>query len=326
MSRKLRVGYVREHFSSPFLKLASKDSTSFELIECGGGTGQMISGLREGRLDLVIALTEALITGIAKKLDTEDEEGDYKLIGTYVTSPMTWAVIAGKNTKYNSIGDLRGSKIGISRHGSGSEIMSYYMVHLYGEGAYHSNGTEKDSIEPFGPVEFVVNNDFVTLRQSVNDGSTSVFLWEFFTTKPFTSAGTDEVRFIETVPTPWPSWSIAANPSSASVKAQITTFLTSLETEVHAFNLPETQLADVEFIHETYGLKKEDASSWLNSVKYPKGKLMDIKKETVLKTLDILVTAGTLKSPEKGWDPNRFIDRSLVQELSEGTYGKEEGW
>ena len=39
-----------------------------------------------------------------------------------------------------------------------------------------------------------VNNDIHGLVDSVNDGSTSAFMWEWFTTKPYVDSG--EVRFI----------------------------------------------------------------------------------------------------------------------------------
>lgn len=59
-----------------------------------GGTGQLISALKANEIDVAIALTEALITGIVKKT------AEYKLVGTYVTSSLNWAVIAGKETRY----------------------------------------------------------------------------------------------------------------------------------------------------------------------------------------------------------------------------------
>jgi len=40
----------------------------------------------------------------------------------------------------------------------------------------------------------LVNNDIHGLINSVNNGSTSAFMWEWFTTKPFVDAG--EVRFV----------------------------------------------------------------------------------------------------------------------------------
>lgn len=39
-----------------------------------------------------------------------------------------------------------------------------------------------------------VNNDIRGLIDSVNDGTTSAFMWEWFTTKPYQDAG--EARFV----------------------------------------------------------------------------------------------------------------------------------
>lgn len=41
---------------------------------------------------------------------------------------------------------------------------------------------------------YEVNNDIRGLIDSVNDASTSAFMWEWFTTKPFVDAG--EARFV----------------------------------------------------------------------------------------------------------------------------------
>lgn len=43
-----------------------------------------------------------------------------------------------------------------------------------------------------------MNNDIRGLIDSVNDGSTSAFMWEWFTTKPYADAG--EVRFVSASP------------------------------------------------------------------------------------------------------------------------------
>lgn len=57
MSQKLRVGWHREHFLSPLLQSAEKDAGStFELVECPGGTGEMQVKLRAGEIDLCIGM------------------------------------------------------------------------------------------------------------------------------------------------------------------------------------------------------------------------------------------------------------------------------
>ncbi|KAA1082300.1 hypothetical protein PGTUg99_032201 [Puccinia graminis f. sp. tritici] len=124
-TKKLLVGYVPEHFSAPLLQLLEHDKELAEWVELvpnPSGTGQMISALKERSIHLAVALTESLIAGIILG------KGDYKLIGTYVTSPLNWAVITGANTKYKSIADLKGQKMGISRPGSGSQVMASVMA------------------------------------------------------------------------------------------------------------------------------------------------------------------------------------------------------
>ncbi|KAA1082465.1 hypothetical protein PGT21_004168 [Puccinia graminis f. sp. tritici] len=124
-TKKLLVGYVPEHFSAPLLQLLENDKELAEWVELvpnPSGTGQMISALKERSIHLAVALTESLIAGIILG------KGDYKLIGTYVTSPLNWAVITGANTKYKSIADLKGQKMGISRPGSGSQVMASVMA------------------------------------------------------------------------------------------------------------------------------------------------------------------------------------------------------
>ena len=70
-----------------------------------------MSRLKANEIDVAIALTESLIAGIAK------QTAEFKLVGTYVTSPLNWAVIVGKESKYQKLEDLRGEKIGVSRIG-----------------------------------------------------------------------------------------------------------------------------------------------------------------------------------------------------------------
>lgn len=46
----------------------------------------MITAFKERKIDVAIALTEALIAGIALG------KGDYKFVGTYVLTPLNWSV------------------------------------------------------------------------------------------------------------------------------------------------------------------------------------------------------------------------------------------
>ncbi|TFK92669.1 periplasmic binding protein-like II [Polyporus arcularius HHB13444] len=286
----LRIGYVREHFSSPLLQFAEADGgKSFTLVECPSGTGQLIGRLENDEIDVAIALTDPLISGIAKGSKA------YKLVGSYVTTPLNWAVITGKNSKYNSISDLKGTTIGISRYGSGSQTMAYVMALQQGW--------------PTNELKFQVNNDIRGLINSVNDGSTSAFMWEWFTTKPFVDAG--EARFIGSVPTPWPSWLIAAHPTRAPADA-LKPFLATLTTYVRAFDSPESRnSADVDFIKEKFGYPEEDIKAWLKTVGYPQD-CAAIPRQVILETLDVLLKAGFVQSPEGGFDVAQFVNTDIT--------------
>jgi hypothetical protein len=91
MSTKLRIGYVPEHFSLPILLLAKTKwgQEHLELVSQPSGTGQMLTSFDaedpdNRKIDVAVALTEALIAGIAKG------RTDYELTGTYVKSSLNW--------------------------------------------------------------------------------------------------------------------------------------------------------------------------------------------------------------------------------------------
>ncbi|TFK75182.1 periplasmic binding protein-like II [Pluteus cervinus] len=289
----LRVGYVREHFSSPLLQFEAVDKgNTFTLVECPSGTGQLISRLTNDEIDIAVALTDPLIAGIAKGSTA------YKLVGSYVSTPLNWAVITGKETAYTSIQDLQNTKLGISRHGSGSQTMAYVMA--------LQQGWPTDSLQ------FQVNNDIAGLIASVNDGSTSAFMWEWFTTKPFVDAG--QARFIGSVPTPWPSWMIAAHPSPGRApKEAVKTFLQGLTKYINSFNSEAGRAgANQEFIKEKFGYPLEDIEAWLLTVGYPDDCAV-IPGDVIRNTLEVLQKAGAIQTPSSGgYQLEQFVDTEVA--------------
>ncbi|EGN91922.1 hypothetical protein SERLA73DRAFT_191847 [Serpula lacrymans var. lacrymans S7.3] len=289
----LRVGYVREHFSSPLLQYALADQEkTFTLVECPSGTGQLISRLTNDEIDIAIALTDPLISGIAKGSQA------YKLVGSYVSTPLNWAVITGKDSKYKAITDLKDTTIGISRPGSGSQTMAYVMA--------LQQGWDTSSLK------FQVNNDIHGLIKSVNDDSTSAFMWEWFTTKPYADSG--DVRFIGSVPTPWPSWMIAAHPSAERANpSAVREFLSNLSGYVRSFGSEEQRKsASVEFIKDKFGYPEEDIRAWLKTVAYPSD-CAEIQTQVVSDTLRVLEQAGVVSAPEGGFDLAQFFNIEIVK-------------
>ncbi len=98
-------------------------------------------------------------------------------------------------------------------------------------------------------------------------------MWEWYTTKPYVDSG--EVRFIGSVPTPWPSWTIAASTNTALAEgdargAVLAEFLSRLQQSIHEFANPETRASGKakQFIVNHHGYKEEDVESWLNTVRW----------------------------------------------------------
>jgi hypothetical protein len=87
----------------------------------------MIEMLEQGALDVATPVTDAAVVAKYRRRS-------FDLIGTWVSSPLTWAVVAAGNSNHSSLTDLIKSQvrnsidIGISRPGSGSETMASYLI------------------------------------------------------------------------------------------------------------------------------------------------------------------------------------------------------
>lgn len=85
------------------------------------------------------------------------------------------------------------------------------------------------------------------------------------------------------MPTPWPSWLIAARPDAPT--EQLTVFLKTLTKYVGEFDSAEKRATDnVEFIKKTFGYPEADITEWLKTVSYPSD-CLSISSEVISKTL-----------------------------------------
>lgn len=127
----------------------------------------MVKSLEASEIDIAIGLTEGWIAALGAGSPY------FKLVGKYVSTPLCWAISAGaKQTRINSIADLKNGKLGISRIGSGSYVMGFVLA--------EQQGWLEVGKEPF---DFKILNDFKGLRDGVNNGTADAFMWEIFTTK-----------------------------------------------------------------------------------------------------------------------------------------------
>ena len=120
------------------------------------GTGKMLDMIEEGSVDLAITVADAFIAGKAKGRPIQ-------ICGTWVQSPLVWAIAgAGTNGSFDTFEKLgrrkmnnrEGLSFGISRLGSGSHTMAFYLA--------QQNNIPKSSLS------FAVQNDFKSLRKGEN--------------------------------------------------------------------------------------------------------------------------------------------------------------
>ena len=81
----------------------------------------MIVSLAANEIDVAIGLTEGWVAGLAKHLASytnSSEKAPYKIVGTYVETPLCWAISTGANRPdITSVDVLCGKKMGVSRIG-----------------------------------------------------------------------------------------------------------------------------------------------------------------------------------------------------------------
>lgn len=253
----------------------------FPVVE---GSGRLIKLLNEGTVDIAVGLTEAFVADIAKGNKA------YSVVGTYVESPLCWAISSGSDrSDINSADDLAGKDIGVSRIGSGSYVMSFVL------------GLQKKFPEPYFN-DFKVLHNFQNLRDSVNQKyvdetdvkvDSDAFMWEHFTSKKFYDCG--EIKRVGEIYTPWPSWVVSVNQDVLDNKrAQVQAFLGAVRQGV-AYFLKHPEIA-VEHISTHLPYTVDDAREWMKTVKFNEAiGTKPIEWDTVVKnTSEVLKTAGVI--------------------------------
>lgn len=284
MTKRLRVGYVPEHFSTPLHFAQKHHNLNAELIPEPLGTGALTSRLKapssdSNAVDVAIGLTEGFIADLGKARIAGEKTG-YGIVGTYVESPLCWAIVTGANRKkLKSVKDLRGKRVGVSRIGSGSYVMSYVLADQHG---WLEQGKE--------PFDIVVAGDFASLRRSVReegDTPAEFFMWEHFTTRKYWENG--ELNRIGEIYTPWSSWLITARDSESE---HLQKFLQGVNKGIVTFKTEPEEA--VKFITETMHYSEADAREWMAGVRFSQDvSLLDMGM--VDRTVGVLSKAGVLK-------------------------------
>ncbi|MDP5010853.1 MAG: ABC transporter substrate-binding protein [Crocinitomicaceae bacterium] len=187
----LKIGGVPEHFNLPW-RLAIEEGRFREIgldlhwSDMGGGTGQMIRGLQTGALDIAVLLTEGITKSILEGLNA-------KIIQIYVVSPLHWGIHVPFKSDFKTVDELKNQTFAISREGSGSHLMTYVKASQEG---WDTNA-----------LKFNVVGDIYGGLWALEHNEAQAFLWEKYTTFPYTEQG--KCRYIDEVVTPWPCFVIA---------------------------------------------------------------------------------------------------------------------
>ncbi|KAH8664194.1 hypothetical protein BX600DRAFT_512256 [Xylariales sp. PMI_506] len=301
--KPIRIGFVPEHFSTPLHFAQKYFGLAATLLPFPSGTGHMITALRAGEIDVGIGLTEAWVAGLGK----EDTPGDggYRIVGTYVETPLCWAISTGaQRPEISSVSSLKGSKIGISRLGSGSQVMGYVLADQ--QGWLASDATLE---QPYK--DFVILQNFANLRNAVNDGTADFFMWEHFTSKRYYDSG--EIRKIGEIYTPWSSWKIVASTSTfkTAQDARLRDLFAKLDQGVKYFT--EHQEEAVEWISTNLDYSVEDAREWLATVLFA-GETAGVNVKVIESCIETLRKAGVLVEG-KGLQATDMLVTGLGEQL-----------
>jgi len=268
----LKIGGVPEHFNLPW-RLAIEEgrfrNIGLELhwSDMTGGTGQMIKGLDLGTLDVAVLLTEGITKAILDGLKA-------RIIQVYVTTPLRWGVHVPFHSDINKVDQLEGQTFAISREGSGSHLMAFV----------------KAKQEGWNPAELKFNivGDVYGGLWALEHDQAQAFLWEKYTTHPFTEQ--QKCRYIDEVVTPWPCFVIAVREEVLEkYPALLKEMCYIVNQKAKEVKLDEDS---VEVISWRYNLRSGQVANWLietdwnyDAIEYP---LAFDKTVRYLKQLDLV--------------------------------------
>jgi hypothetical protein len=146
------------------------------------------------------------------------------------------------------------------------------------------------------PFEFTVRNDFKSMRDGVNDGSSDYFMWETFTTKPYHDSG--EIKRIGQITPPWPAFMFAAhvdllkNHSDDLVKV-----LTAIRKATQVF-MEQKGDESIKRVMRILEYPEEDVRRWFKTVHYAEDS-QQVSRSAIKVTLSTLLNAGVVTEPTK---------------------------
>ena len=242
--KTIKIAGVPEHFNLPWHLCIENgefesEGIALQWTDVPEGTGKLCQMLRDKETDIAIILTE----GIIKDIVAGNESS---IVQVYVESPLIWGVHVAANSKYQSLSDLKNTKIAISRYGSGSHLMAYVN-------AQNENWNTET-------LQFEIVNTIDGAVEALTNGTADYFMWEHFMTKPLVDRGV--FRRLTNCPTPWPCFVIAIRNEFLENNPQ------TIARILEIINTTTIEFKDIPSIDRTlaskYHQKIEDIQEWLS--------------------------------------------------------------
>lgn len=248
MRMKVRVGGVPEHFNLPWILAAEEGAfadlgVDVEWVDFPGGTGAIMKALESGEIHISTPLTEGAVTAIANGNAS-------RILKIFVDSPLIWGVHAAGSTAAESVADLAGGRIAISRFGSGSELMGYVL------GAEHGWQLTED--------DFVVVGGLDGALDALPAGDAEIFLWNKSMTQPHVDDGT--LARVGVLPTPWPSFASTAGTAFLADHHELAHAMTETAAARAAEFAADENAAQI--VMDRFDLLRPGAEEWLAQIRW----------------------------------------------------------
>ncbi|EIT79826.1 hypothetical protein F9C07_1570696 [Aspergillus flavus] len=304
----IRIGYVPEHYLTPLhlaLRSPAVASLPFKIsiVPFPSGTGHMITSLREKEIDIAIGLTEGWVAGLAGKQQAQKDAalGGYKVVGEWVATPLRWAIVTGRErADLQGVADLKDKRVGVSRLGSGSHIMSFVLAQNHG---WKSDSLTSVPLGPFQALRNGVTGYDPSHPEQQPEPTAEFFMWEHFTTKPYFHPTAEKphppLKKIGEIYTPWPSWMIVASTAvfpDPEIDGKLQQLFKLLNQGIKDFEADTAQAVKLLGTGELgCSYVEEDATEWLKDVKFVQG-TRGVNRKTIEGVVDVLKVAGVIDS------------------------------
>jgi ABC-type nitrate/sulfonate/bicarbonate transport system substrate-binding protein len=288
----LKIGGVPEHFNLPWrlaieenyfnhigLKLSWEDQHM--------GTGEMVKKLGDGSLDIAVLLTE----GVTKAILQDGLKA--KILHVFIATPLHWGIHVPFSSPIMTVDDLKGKTFAISRYGSGSHLMTYVKANQEGWDA--------------GALKFKVIGDVEGGMDALEKNDCQAFLWEKYTTFPYTEKG--RCRYIDEVVTPWPCFVIAVREDLLLAHTDILQKMCEIIEQMAA--TLKTSDDVVEIISWRYNLRSGQVANWLVETDW--NYLGKEYREEFEKMIAYLVKLNLiLPEKTKDWEGKLFLTEDVL--------------